>query len=196
MLKKSAFPANFRIVTLCGSKGALQAYIQVLRILPEQNGMAFVVMTHRRAERSCQLVKILSSVTSMPVQEIKNGATLLPNHVYVVPPGKDLTTDGIVFRLSPISTLYGWPDAFNIFLKSVARNTRDRAVTVILSGLADDGSAALAGLRTSGGVSFAQADALEISMPTSAVATGNIDYFCSAVDIATLVSSLPVLSLS
>ena len=97
---------------------------------------------------------------------------LLPNRVYVIPPGKDLTTDGIVFRLAPMSTVNGWLDRFNLFLTSLAQNTHGRAVTVILSGKAKDGSAALGELRLTGGLTFGQADAAVSSMPTSAVATG------------------------
>src|SRR5262249_44973469 len=191
-----AVPSNFPIVALCGSKGALSAYIQILQTVPPDSGMAFVVLTHRRAGRACHLVELISAVTGMPVEEIKNGSVLLPNHVYVIPAGKDLTTDGTVFRLSPMSTVYGSPDGFNIFLNSLGQNTHRRAVTVILSGMADDGSAALGVLRLNGGLTFAQTDAEVSSMPTSAIATGNVDYGCSAPDIGVLIATLSTVSLS
>jgi two-component system CheB/CheR fusion protein len=158
--------------------------------------MAFVVLTHRRAGSTSLLVEVLSSATKMRVQQIKNHSILLPNRVYVVPARKDLTTNGFVFRLVPMSNLYGWFDGFDIFLTSLAKNTKNRSVTIILSGSASDGSAALGDLRDHGGLAFAQSDATVSSMPASAVATGNVDYFCSAADIATLVSALPPLSLS
>ena len=181
---------NFRIVALCGSQGALAAFIQILRTVPHDTGMAFVVLTHRRGDQPCLLVTILSDVTRMPVQEIEDHSVLLPNRVYVIPPGKDLTTDGIVFQLAPMSTANGWPDGFNLFLTSLAENTHGRAVTIILSGKDKDGSAALGELRLTGGLTFAQADAAFSSMPTSAVATGNVDHFCSAAEIGVLVSAL------
>lgn len=56
--------------------------------------------------------------------------------------------------------------------------------------MASDGSAALGELRLKGGLAFAQSDAEVGSMPASAVATGNVDYFCSAADIGALVSGL------
>ena len=183
-------PRGFRIVTLCGSAGALSAYRKILRVVPLDSGMAFVVLTHRRTGSICQLIRILSSATTMPVQQIEDGAVLLPNRIHVMPARKDLTSDGLTFRLAPMSTVFGWPNRFDIFLRSIAKNTKDRAVTIILSGMAGDGSAALGELRLKGGLAFAQSDAEVGSMPASAVATGSVDYFCSAADIGTLVSAL------
>jgi two-component system CheB/CheR fusion protein len=187
-----AVARNFPIVTLCGSAGALPAYVQILRSMPQNSGMGFVILTHRRAGRACDLVNILSAVTNMQVEEIGDGSALLANRVHVIPAGKDLTTDGTVFRLAPMSTVFGWPDGFDIFLRSLAQSTHRRAVTIILSGMSADGSAALGTLRRQGCVAFAQTDATMNSMPKHAVATGNVDYFCSAADIGKLVSALPV----
>jgi two-component system CheB/CheR fusion protein len=188
LLRQRASPPRFPIVTLCGSVGALRAYVRILRDMPEDTGMVFVVLTHRRKPRPCGLANILSQVTRMPVRQIENGATLRPNCVYVIPPGADLTTDGTVFRLAPMSTAYGSPDGFDIFLKSLARTTQGRAITVILSGMAADGSAALGALRESGGVCFAQDDAQCNGMPTNAIATGKVDHIGSAAAIAALLS--------
>lgn len=187
---------DFRIVILCGSAGAVSAYCQILRVVPHDSGMAFVVLIHRRTTSIYQLIRMLSRVTAMPVQEIYDGAVLLPNRIHVMPPRKDLTSDGLTFRLAPMSTVFGWPNCFDIFLRSIAKNTKDRVVTIILSGMAGDGSAVLGELRLKGGLAFAQSDAEVGSMPASAVATGYVDYYCSAADIGTLVSALsPVLNL-
>ena len=183
-------PHYFRIVILCGSAGAVSAYRQILRVVPHDTGMAFVVLIHRRTGSICQLLQILSSMTTMPVQQIEDGADLLPDRIHVMPPGKDLTSDGVTFRLAPLSNASGLPNRFDIFLSSIAKHTKDRAVTIILSGMAGDGSAALGELRLKGGLAFAQSDAEVGSMPASAVGTGNVDYFCSAADIGTLVSGL------
>jgi chemotaxis response regulator CheB len=181
---------EFRIVSLCGSAGAVEAYTDILRSVPADSGMTFVVLTHRRVGIPCMLVKVLSRVTRMPVQEILNGQHFKPNNVYVIPAGKDLTINGSAFLLAPARTLRGWPDAFDIYLQSVARTTFRRAVTVILSGMAADGSAFLKELRATGGVNYAQTDARTPSMPDSAMRTGMIDYAASAVEIAGAICEL------
>jgi two-component system CheB/CheR fusion protein len=177
-------PAKFRIVSLCGSAGALPAYIQILEAMPADSGMTFVILTHRRAASPCWLVDILSRVTPMHVEEIFNGSIFQPNRVYVIPAGQDLTVAEGAFCLAPASSVNGWPDVFDIYLESVATTTCDRAVTVILSGMAADGSAALEHLRESGGLNYAQSGARAPSMPDSAIRTGMVDYTGSPEEIA------------
>lgn len=126
----------------------------------------------------------------MHVEEIQDGMILSPNCVYVIPPGRDLTTDGNAFWLAPASVKHGWPNTFDLFLLSVSRTTFKRAITVILSGYAQDGSAALAELRKSGGKNYAQTNAEFPSMPCSAIRTGKIDFVGSLAEIATDISTL------
>lgn len=177
-------PAKFRIVSLCGSAGALPAYVQILKAMPADSGMTFVILTHRRADTPCWLVDILSRVTPMLVEEIFDGSVFQPNRVYVIPAGKDLTIAGGTFCLAPARTVNGWPDAFDIYLESVAIATVRRAVTVILSGMSGDGSAALEHLRKSGGLNYAQTGARSPTMPESAIGTGMVDYSGSPEEIA------------
>jgi len=152
--------------------------------------MVFVVLTHRRLGRSSWLLQILSRATRMHVEEIVDGTVFRPNCVYIVPAGTDLTLNGNAFKLMPTAKVKGWPDAFDIFLRSLAHCTRNRAVTVILSGMACDGSAALGELRKSGGINFAQTGAAYPSMPDSAFDTGNIDSVGSSLELGRMLSVL------
>jgi two-component system, chemotaxis family, protein-glutamate methylesterase/glutaminase len=184
--------SDFRIVTLCGSSGALHAYVEILRSVPADSGMAYVVLTHRRRLISSRLVNILSRATRMHVEEIVHGTVLQPNRVYTMPAASDVSTDGRALWLSPSSKPHGWPNVFDLFLSSVACHTQGRAVTVILSGLGMDGSAALDKLKESGGFNYAQKDPESASMPRSAIETGNVDYIGSPREIAAAILKLAV----
>jgi two-component system CheB/CheR fusion protein len=181
---------GFRIVCLCGSAGALSAYIDILRDMPIDTGMAFLVLTHRRGGRPWWLPEIIARTTRMSVQQVEDGTVFIPNHIYVMPPGADMTTDGTALALAPSSALLGWPHTFDIFLKSLAQTTHSRAVAVILSGMAGDGSAALDAIRTSGGITFAQTGADYTSMPDTAIETGKVDFTGSASEISTRIALL------
>ncbi|HEY1648543.1 MAG TPA: chemotaxis protein CheB [Terracidiphilus sp.] len=181
---------NFRIVCLCGSAGALSGFVGILQNMPADTGMAFLLLTHRRMGQPCWLPEIIARITPMCVQRVENGMALAPNHVYILPPGADMTTDGNLLSLVPSSTPQGWPDTFDIFLKSLAQATHSRAVAVILSGMAGDGSAALDAIRTSGGITCAQTGASYRSMPDTAIDTGNVDFAGSASEISSLLSTL------
>jgi len=182
--------ANFRIVCLCGSAGALSAYIDILGAMPVDSGMAFLVLTHRRVGQPCWLPEILARTTRMPVAEIEHGTVLAPDRVYIIPAGRDMTTDGTSLSLAPSSSPRGWPRTFDIFLGSLAHATHCRAVAVILSGMAGDGSAALDAVRASGGITFAQSGAAFSSMPDTAIHTGNVDFTGSPSEISSRIASL------
>ena len=74
------------IVGIGASAGGLEAFTQLLHALPPDTGMAFVFVQHLEARHESMLTKLLSSATQMPIAEVKQGARVQPNHVYVIPP--------------------------------------------------------------------------------------------------------------
>jgi two-component system CheB/CheR fusion protein len=190
---------DFRVVCLGGSAGGLEAYTGILRNLPADTGMAFVVAPHRRFRRESAdwLTQILARATAMPVVEVEEGMLLEPNRVFVMPPGEDMTLKADRFDLK--TTLKrGLPITINLFLFSVAEAYGRRAVAVILSGAGHDGSAALKAIKAAGGVTFAQSNPEFDSMPRHAVESGQIDFVLSPAEIAKALldlTSIPILPL-
>jgi two-component system CheB/CheR fusion protein len=183
-MKTSGTRDNFRVVCLGGSAGGLQAYLDILRGLPADTGMAIVIAAHRSPDHAQLLPRLLGTVTKMPVAEVKEGMRLEPNRVFVIPPRMDLIMTGNEFHLRTSARPPGWPKTINHFLFSLADAIGPRAVAVILSGLDGDGSAALKSIKAAGGVTFAQSDATSQSMPREAVETGHIDHLLPAAGIA------------
>src|SRR5262249_9031137 len=112
--------------------------------------------------------------TRLPVLEIKDGMRPLPNHVYVVPPNFDLTVSGDILRLSERS-LGHMP--IDLFFRSLAQDQGSKAIGVILSGTASDGTLGLKAIKAEGGISICQdpASAKFDGMPRSAIAAGCVD---------------------
>jgi two-component system, chemotaxis family, protein-glutamate methylesterase/glutaminase len=110
---------DFRVVCLCGSAGGLASYIGFLRHMPADSGMGFVVASHRRDSGVTFLLGILAGVTDMPVIEVKDGMILEPNHVYLLPAGRQMTVVNKKFGIQPLDKPYGWPTTISLFLGSV-----------------------------------------------------------------------------
>jgi len=183
---------SFRVVCLGGSAGGLEAYTGILRNLPADTGMAFVVATHRGFEHAHLLPHILGRATSMPVVEVEQGMRVEPNRVFVMPAGKDMTVSGDVFDLRTTVKPRGWPITINLFLLSLAEACGNRAVAIILSGMDHDGSAALKAIKAAGGVTFAQSNPAVDNMPRHAVETGHVDFILSPPEIAKALLELTV----
>src|SRR5206468_6450559 len=83
-------PRPFPVVGVGASAGGLEAMSELLRWLPTDTGMAFVLVPHLDPTHRSLLTEILSRATSMPVSEVVNDLPVEPNRAYVIPPGKNV----------------------------------------------------------------------------------------------------------
>ena len=174
------------IVGVGASAGGLQAMLKLFDNIPELTGLTFVVIQHLDANNASALADFLSKVTAMPVIEVKDNTVALPNHVYIITPGTELTIScGVltvtsqnngVKRFTPIDT----------FLESLALDKGSLAIGVVLSGTGADGSRGLKEIRLVGGINFAQEpkSAEYDEMPRSAIATSIVDFVLPPSQIA------------
>ena len=176
---------DFPIVCVGGSAGGLDAYTRLLQNLPDDLGVAIVIVNHLRTV-STMLHRILPNYTPMPVELITDRLDVRPNCVFIIPEKRDLHVLNGEFRLKPISKPQGWPDVITVFLRSLTENWTGQLIAVIVSGYDGDGSAALCGIREVGGITIAQKldTATQPDMPQSAIDSGCIDFILSPEDIA------------
>ena len=176
---------DFPVVCVGGSAGGLDAYIRLLRHLPADMGVAIVIVNHLRTVDT-QLHEILPRYTQMPVELISEKLLIRPDHVFIIPPQRDLHVFDGEFRLKPISKPRGWPDVITVFLRSLTEHWDGKLIAVIVSGYDGDGAAALCGIKEVGGITIAQKleTAAQPDMPESAIESGCIDFVLSPEDIA------------
>jgi two-component system CheB/CheR fusion protein len=176
---------SFPIVGVGASAGGLEAFTELLESLPLDTGMAFVLVQHLDPQHESALPQLLSRVTSLPVHEITHGLQVEANHVYVIPPNTDLSIVRGVLRLRPRSAARVPHRSIDSFFESLAQDQRERAIGVVLSGTATDGTVGLEAIKAEGGITFAQDDSARYdSMPRSAVAAACVDFVLSPRDIA------------
>ncbi len=184
-MRQHSSATGFPIVCVGGSAGGLDAYVRLLGCLPRDTGVAIVIVNHLRTVPT-RLHEILPKITAMPVELISEGLKLRPNHVFIIPPQRDLHVSKGKFHLKPISKPRGWPDVITVFMRSLARNWDGQSIAVIVSGYDGDGAAALCEIKDAGGITMAQkpATASQPDMPESAISSGCIDFILSPEEIA------------
>ena len=89
----------FLLVGIGASAGGLDAFTQLLKHLPTDTGMGFVLVQHLDPDHESALTQILSRITSMPVREVANELRIAPNHVYIIPPNTDMAAAQGVLKL-------------------------------------------------------------------------------------------------
>ena len=174
------------VVGIGASAGGLEAFTRILRALPTDTGMSFVLVQHLAPQHDSQLSEILQNATEMPVNEAKEGVRIEPNSVYVIPPNTLMTLVQGVLRLEPRQLVRGKYMVIDGFFSSLADDCGDRAIGVILSGNNEDGTAGIGAIKNAGGITFAQeiASAEFPTMPMIAIASGYVDHVLSPTDIA------------
>jgi len=172
---------SFPVVAVGASAGGLAAFTALLEALPAKSGMAFVLIQHLEPKHESALATLLSKAASMPVVEVSDGIAVEPNHVYVIPPNKNMTIRKGTLRLAPRAGTSGVQHPIDGFSIALAEEQGNAAVGVVLSGTGSDGTYGLKAIKAAGGVTFAQdpQTAEFPAMPMSAITAGSVDFVLS-----------------
>jgi two-component system CheB/CheR fusion protein len=177
---------GFPVVGIGASAGGLEAFSTLLRALPSEPGLAFVVVQHLAPHHESALPSLLSGQTALPVIQAEEGMPVERNHVYVIPPNVQMAIQGGRLHLAPRPNDRTQYTPIDVFLRSLADDAHDHAIAVVLSGTASDGTAGVHDIKGMGGITIAQRPetAKYDGMPRAAIASGAIDLVLSPAEIA------------
>ncbi len=178
--------ARFPIVGIGASAGGLDALGKLLDALPGDSGMAFIVIQHLDPTHDSTMASLLAGRTKMTVLQAVDRTRLEGDHVYVIPPGVNLSIRDGAIRLAEMPPRQGPRRPIDIFLQSLAKECGKRAIGAILSGTGDDGSRGIQAIRESGGLVIAQDpdEAGFDGMSRNAILTGVVDLVLPVAEMA------------
>ncbi len=170
------------IVGIGASAGGLEALEQFFTHVPLHSGLAFVVVQHLDPEKESLLPELLQHYSQIPVVQVRDITPVEANHVYVAPPGFEVTLlHGVLHLLKPVAPR-GLQLPIDFFLRALAMDQQANAAGVILSGMGSDGTLGLRALKEKAGGVFVQtpASASFDAMPRNAVDSGLADMVAPA----------------
>ncbi len=167
----------FPIVGVGASAGGLEAFEQLFTNMPPDIGMAFILVPHLDPSHASMMTELMRRVTKLEVKEAEEGAKVLPNHIYVIPPNKDMTINQRKLRLEPLKKIHGLRLPIDVFFRSLAEEEGELAIGIILSGTGTDGTLGIRAIHGAGGMVMVQhpSSAKYPGMPESSVKTGLVD---------------------
>ncbi|MCE1227073.1 MAG: PAS domain-containing protein [Geobacteraceae bacterium] len=170
--------STIHYVGIGASAGGLEAIESFFTNMPPDSGMAFIVVQHLSPDYKSLMVELLSKKTTMPVHRAEDAMEVLPNHVYLIPPKKNLTIFHGKLLLSDQDHSRGINLPIDLFLRSLADDQAERAVAIILSGTGSDGMRGVRAVKENGGMVMVQSEesAKFDGMPRSAISTGLADF--------------------
>jgi two-component system, chemotaxis family, CheB/CheR fusion protein len=169
---------DFFVVGLGASAGGIKAFKEFFQHVPLRSGIAYVVILHMSPQHESKLTEILQVTTQIPVTQVVETMRIEPDHVYVIPPNRNLKIKAGYLKLSEMTCIEERRVPVDIFFRSLAESNDSRAIGVILSGTGTNGSMGLKRIKELGGIVIAQdpAEAEYNDMPRNAIATGLVDF--------------------
>ena len=182
---------EFPIIGIGASAGGFEALEQFLSNVPENGGMAFVIVQHLDPTRKGIMAELLQRCTKMQVMQVKDQTVVRPNCVYIIPPNKSMSIlHGVLHLFVPVA-IRGHRLPIDYFLSSLAQDQQQKAIGVILSGMGSDGTQGLSEIKAKGGLAVAQepANAKFDSMPRSVIDAGLADIVATAEELPSQIIS-------
>ena len=171
-------PAPTYVVGIGASAGGLEALEHFFDNVPTKTGMAFVVVQHLSPDFKSLMDEILARRTSLPISLVQDAMVVEKDHIYLIPPKKEMIISGGRLLLSERDRDQELTLPIDVFFRSLAQDCAGRAIAVVLSGGGSDGSRGIRAVHEAGGlvviqdVESAQFD----GMPKTAREAGVADY--------------------
>lgn len=170
-----------QIVAIGASAGGLEALKSFFAHLPNETGCAFVVIQHLSPDHKSMMAELLERVTELSIVEVSEPMNPQADHIYLIPPINNLLfQDGILQPTDkPKNHTLNLP--IDLFFESLAREAKEDAIGVILSGTGSDGTRGSRSIKEKDGMIMVQdpKEAQFNGMPQSAINTGLVDYVLS-----------------
>jgi two-component system, chemotaxis family, CheB/CheR fusion protein len=172
----------FYIVGMGGSAGSLEAFEQFFQNMPGDTGLAFVIVSHLDPTHKGIMPELLQRTTTMKVQQAKDGMKVQPDHVYVIPPNRDMSILHKTLQLLEPSMPRGLRMPIDFFFRHLAEDQMENSIAIIFSGMGSDGTLGIKAIKEKMGMVMVQdpGSTKYDGMPQSAINTGLVDFVAPA----------------
>jgi two-component system chemotaxis response regulator CheB len=167
-----------RIVVIGTSAGGMSALKKLVAQLPKKFSAPIFIVQHMSPEGTADvLARALSKSGSLPCKVARNGERFEAGRVYVAPPDTHLLLQANTLILTKAARENRYRPAIDPLFRSAAVTHGSRVISVVLTGLLDDGTAGTVAVGRCGGTTVVQdpADAAYGDMPLSA-SSGKVDH--------------------
>src|SRR5262245_1007154 len=125
-------PSRFRIVGIGASAGGLESLEQFFKNLPPNPGMAFVVVQHLSPDFRSVMDELLARHCDLPIQHAEHNIEVQANHVYLLPPKKEIVIRERRLLLSDKKRMHGLTLTIDQFSRSLTQDAATYAAATTL----------------------------------------------------------------
>lgn len=184
-------------VIIGASTGGPPALEAVLTALPESFPWPVLVAQHMPAAFTASLARRLDALCALRVAEVTAPMPIAPGSIYLARGDADMTVSrrasGPIVLPAPASPAHRWhPSVDRLVTSAMAQLPPARLVGVLMTGMGNDGAAAMAALRLAGGRTIAEAEETAVvwGMPGELVRAGGAEVVAPLEAIAARLAAL------
>lgn len=176
---------DLHVVGIGASAGGLEALERFFANVSAGSGMAYVVVQHLSPDFKSLMEELLRRHTGLPIHLVEDGMPVEADHVYLIPPKKEMIIADGRLLLSERERTHELTLPIDTFFRSLAQDCERRAIAVVLSGAGGDGSRGIRDVHEAGGLVVAQDEetAQFDGMPRAARDAGIVDLVLSPEDM-------------
>ncbi|KKK48370.1 hypothetical protein LCGC14_3145790, partial [marine sediment metagenome] len=166
------------VVGVGASAGGLDA---ISKFLSSFNGVdmefCVVIVMHLSPDYKSELTSILGKRCKWPVITAENDIEMKARSIYVTPQNSNIHVEGSRLMLDTLPQKYSSAPSIDTFFATLASSKARKSIGIVLSGFGSDGSEGIKAIKRHNGFTMAQLPetAEHRDMPTSAMATGDVD---------------------
>lgn len=186
-LALTRLPEQRRIVVMGASLGGPNTVLHVLQHLPPNFPAPILLVQHITPGFTEGLAGWLTRESPIPVQVAKHGDAITPGTVLLAPGDVHMTVRGGMVELTDGDPINNCKPAIDVLFQSAADHYKDRVISVVLTGMGNDGAAGSQHVKRCRGTTIAQNQetCVVYGMPRAAVDLGVVDHILPITDIPT-----------
>ena len=171
---------NIRLVAIGSSTGGTEAIAEILKSIPV-DFPPIVITQHIPANFSKAFADRLNKNCAVTISEAQDGDEIKSGHVYIAPGGLQMevvkNNYHLMCKVYKGEKVNRHSPSVEVLFNSVAKVVGKKVVSVMLTGMGDDGAASMLDLKKVGGITIAQDEKSSVvwGMPGAAVKLGCVD---------------------
>lgn len=174
------FKTTDKLIAIGASTGGTEAIKEVLMRMPA-DAPGTVITQHIPEAFSKPFAERMNGVSAMTVCEAQDGQQILPGNVYIAPGGQHLLVERsgarFICRLNDGAPVNRHKPSVDVMFRSVAQNIGANAISVMLTGMGNDGAQGMKEMHEAGAPTIVQDEKSSVvwGMPGEAVKLGCVD---------------------
>jgi len=187
---------KFSLIAIGISTGGPKALMDLLPDLSKATDLPIIIAQHMPEGFTKSLASMLDKVCGHTVVEGRDGMDIEKGNIYLAPGGFNLLLkkidDKVHIAINKNIAQNKYSPSVDQLFRSVASIYRDELISIIMTGMGNDGTAGISTVKRLGGYIIAQDKESSIvwGMPGRAIETGHVDIVLGIKDIADHISTL------